>query len=128
MGVSHGGLLFVCGEAVRSLRLADRNGAPRGLRDERKRSVIRGGGAAVDRVVGAPGHQHYGLFFEAKQRPPSPIESIVVRTRDDAWGTPSWVGAGGGAVALMVLLLSGYPTLPECAPLSSYRYGNKVLL
>jgi len=26
----------------------------------------------------------------------------------------------------MVELLSGYPTLPESAPLSSYRYGNEV--
>ena len=36
------------------------------------------------------------------------------------------VGAGGGAVALMVELPSGYPTLPESAPSSSYRFGNKV--
>ena len=33
---------------------------------------------------------------------------------------------GSGAVALMVELLSGYPTLPESAPLSSYRYGKEV--
>ena len=26
----------------------------------------------------------------------------------------------------MVELLSGYPTLPESAPLSSYRFGNEV--
>ena len=46
--------------------------------------------------------------------------SVIVRTRDDASGTRSGVGAGGGAVALMVELLSVYPTMPESAPLS-YR-------
>ena len=52
--------------------------------------------------------------------------SVIVRTRDDASGTRSGVGAGGGAVALMVELLSVYPTMPESAPLSSYRCGNEV--
>ena len=42
--------------------------------------------------------------------------SFIVRIRDDAWGARSGVGAAGGAVALMVELLSGYPTLPERAP------------
>ena len=51
--------------------------------------------------------------------------SVIVRTRDDASGTRSGVGAGGGAVALMVELLSVYPTMPESAPLS-YRCGNQV--
>ena len=44
------------------------------------------------------------------------------RKRNDASG----VGAGDGAVALMVELLSVYPTMPESAPLSSYRCGNEV--
>ena len=44
--------------------------------------------------------------------------SVIVRTRDDASGMRSGVGAGGGAVALMVELLSVYPTMPESAPLS----------
>ena len=52
--------------------------------------------------------------------------SVIVRTRDDASGTSSGVGAGGGAVALMAELLSVYPTLPESTPLSSYRCGNEV--
>ena len=52
--------------------------------------------------------------------------SVIVRTRDDASGTRSGVGAGGGAVALMVELLSVYPTMPESAYLSSYRCGNEV--
>ena len=42
--------------------------------------------------------------------------SVIVRTRDDAPGTRSGVGAGGGAVALMVELLSVYPTMPEVPP------------
>ena len=50
--------------------------------------------------------------------------SVIVHTRDDASGTRSWVGAGGGAVALMMELLSVYPTMPESAPLSSYRCDN----
>ena len=51
---------------------------------------------------------------------------MVSRTRNDASGTRSGVGAGGGAVALMVELLSVYPTMPESAPLLSYRCGNEV--
>ena len=50
----------------------------------------------------------------------------LYRTRDDPSGTRSGVGAGGGAVALMVELLSVYLTMPESAPLSSYRRGNEV--
>ena len=42
--------------------------------------------------------------------------SVIVRTRDDASGTPSGLGAGGGGVALMVELLSVYPTMPEVPP------------
>ena len=42
--------------------------------------------------------------------------SVVVRTRDNAWGMRSGVGAGGGAVALMVALLSGYPTCRNAPP------------
>ena len=52
--------------------------------------------------------------------------SVIVRTRDDAWGPLSGVGAGGGAVALMVELLSVYPAMPESAPLSLYRCRNEV--
>ena len=47
---------------------------------------------------------------------------VKERKRNDASG----VGAGDGAVALMVELLSVYPTMPESAPLSSYRCGNEV--
>ena len=48
------------------------------------------------------------------------------RTRDDASGTRSGVGTGGGAVALMVEILSVYQAMPESARLSSYRCGNEV--
>ena len=52
--------------------------------------------------------------------------SVIVHTRDDASGTRSGVGAGGGAVTLTVELRSVYPTMPESVPLSSYRCGNEV--
>ena len=39
---------------------------------------------------------------------------------------PRGVGDGGGAVALMAELLSGHPTLPDSAPLSSYMFSNEV--
>ena len=49
-----------------------------------------------------------------------------MRTRDDARGARSGVGAGGDAVAPMVEILSSCPTLPDGAPLSSYRCANEV--
>ena len=52
--------------------------------------------------------------------------SVIVRSRDDASGTHSGVGAGGGAAALLVDLLSVYPTLPESAPSLPYRCRNEV--
>ena len=47
--------------------------------------------------------------------------SVIVHTRDDASGTRSGVGAGGGAVALMVELLPVYPTwrAPSCRPIDA---------
>ena len=66
-------------------------------------------------------------FVSAAKRVIKPNRgSVIVRTRDDASGRRSGVGEGGGAVALMVELLSVYPTMPENAPLSSYRCGNEV--
>lgn len=41
-------------------------------------------------------------------------------------GAGSGVKAGGGAVPLMVELLSRYPTRMESAPLSTYRFGDGV--
>ena len=51
---------------------------------------------------------------------------VRVRTRDAARGPRSGYRADGGAVALMVELLSCHPTLPDSAPLSSYRSGRDV--
>ena len=42
------------------------------------------------------------LFSGRNKRRPSPTGSAIVLTRDDAWGTPSGVRAGGGAVVLTV--------------------------
>ena len=53
--------------------------------------------------------------------------SAIVRTRDEALGAHSGVGAGDDAIALRELL-SGYSTLREGAPLSSYLYRKKVSL
>lgn len=52
--------------------------------------------------------------------------SVIVRTRSAVRGPRSGLGTGGGAVALMVDLLSRYPALPERAPLASYRSDNGV--
>ena len=49
-----------------------------------------------------------------------------MHTRDYTHGAGVGVGSGGGDVALMVNLLSAYPTLPASASLSLYRYGNEV--
>lgn len=51
---------------------------------------------------------------------------VRARTRDDVYGPRSGYRAGGGAVALMVELLSCHPTLPDSAPLSSFRSGREV--
>ena len=47
-------------------------------------------------------------------------------TRDEVYGPRSGYGTGGGAAALMVVLMSRHPTLPDHAPLSSYRDGRYV--
>ena len=44
--------------------------------------------------------------------------SAVIRVRDVAHGTRSQIGAGGGAVALLVELMSCHIALPGSAPLS----------
>ena len=104
-----------CGEAGRNLRLAYRISAPRALLDEGRRWVIRGGGR---RLTSLQRHQTTGneARFSGPKGDQAQQGLVIVRTRDDAWGGRSVVGAGGGAVALMVELLSGYLTLPERAP------------
>ena len=51
---------------------------------------------------------------------------MCIRDRDEIHGPRSGYRADGGAVALMVELLSCHPTLPDSAPLSSYRSGREV--
>ena len=52
------------------------------------------------------------------------IGSVRVRTRDEKAGPRSGYLAGGGAVALMVELMSFHRSLPVSAPLSSYNCGK----
>ena len=54
------------------------------------------------------------------------VGNVIVRTRSEFRGPCSELGAGDGAVALMVALLSCFGALPEHAPLSSYRSGRQV--
>ena len=53
------------------------------------------------------------------------IGEVRARTRDEISGPQSGYRADGGAVALMELM-SCHTTLPDDAPLSSYRIGNEV--
>ena len=48
------------------------------------------------------------------------------RTRDEISGPQSGYGADGGAVALMVELMSCHAMLPDDTPLSSYRICREV--
>lgn len=52
--------------------------------------------------------------------------SSVIRERDAARGTRSQIGTGGGAVALLVELMSCHITLTGSAPLCSYRKSGGV--
>ena len=52
--------------------------------------------------------------------------NVRARTRDEAYGPRSGCRAAGGAVDLMVALLSCHSTLPDSAPLASYRCGREV--
>ena len=117
--------LFICGEVRRNLRLAYRCAAPRVRLDEGRRSVVPGGGW---RLTLLQWHQSTSIEvrFRSHNGDQAQQGSVIVRTRDDAWGPRSGVGAGGGAVALVVELLSGYPTLSESPPLLISQYGNEV--
>ena len=52
------------------------------------------------------------------------IGEVRARTRDETSGPQSGYRADGGAVALMVELMSRYATWPNDAPLSSYRISG----
>ena len=54
------------------------------------------------------------------------IGSVRVRTRDEITGPRSGYRAGGGAVALMVELMSCHRSLPASPPISSYNCGKSV--
>ena len=51
---------------------------------------------------------------------------VLVRTRDAVRGLGSSLREGGGAVALLVELLSIHPNLPSSAPLASFRESGRV--
>ena len=52
------------------------------------------------------------------------IGEVRARTRDETSGPQSGYRADGGAVALMVELMSRHATWPDDAPLSSYRISG----
>ena len=52
--------------------------------------------------------------------------NILVRTRKNGRGVGSILREGGGAVALLVELLSVHPNLPSGVPLASYRQSENV--
>ena len=54
------------------------------------------------------------------------VGSVRVRTRTEVRGSKSSFRVDGGAVALMLELMSCFPGLPDHAPLSSYRCGKSV--
>ena len=68
--------------------------------------------AGERRLTSLQWHQASGIDLLSRRHKGDQAQqgSVIVRTRDDAFGAGSGVGAGGGAVALMVELLSGYPT------------------
>ena len=52
------------------------------------------------------------------------IGEVRARTRDETSGPQSGYRADGGAVALMVKLISRHATWPDDAPLSSYSISG----
>ena len=52
--------------------------------------------------------------------------SVHVQTRTEIRGPKSSFREDDGTVALMLELMSCFPSLPDRAPLSSYRCGNSV--
>lgn len=54
------------------------------------------------------------------------IRSVRVPTRNDVRGLRSSFGVNGGAVALVLELMSCFSCVPEHAPLSAYRCGKAV--
>ena len=66
------------------------------------------------------------IHFRGHKGDQDQIGEVRARTRYEISGPQSGYRADGGAVALMVELMSCYATLPDDAPLSSYRIGREV--
>ena len=66
------------------------------------------------------------MNFRGHKRDQDQIGEVRARTRDEISGPQSGYRADGGAVDLMVELMSCHATLPDDAPLSSYRIGREV--
>ena len=67
-----------------------------------------------------------GINFRGHKGDQDQIGKVRARTRDEISGPQSGYRAGGGAVALTVELMSCHATLPDDAPLSSYRFGREA--
>ena len=112
------------GEVRRNLRLVDRTGIPRALLDKARRSFLPGG----QRLTSLNWLQaaSFEVHFRSHKGDQAQQGSGFVRTRDCTGGPFSGVEAGGGAVALRVELLSGYPVLPESAPCRRVRSVKRL--
>ena len=73
----------------------------------------------------APLHWHKAtgvrVRFRGHKGDQSETGACVTRVRDVARGASSQIGAGGGAVAVLVELMACHLALPEDAPLCSFR-------
>ena len=67
-----------------------------------------------------------GINFRGHKGDQDQIGEVRARTRDEISGPQSGYRADGGAVALMVELMSCHATLPDDAPLFSNRIGREV--
>ena len=66
------------------------------------------------------------MRFRGHKGDQAQVGSVIVRTRSEARDPCSELGEGGGAVAIMVALLSCFAALSEHAPLSSYSSVRQV--
>ena len=66
------------------------------------------------------------MRFKGHKDDQKQIGSIRVRTRNEVRGSNSSFRVDGGAVALMLELMSCFSSLPDHASFSSYRYGKSV--
>ena len=64
------------------------------------------------------------MNFRGQKGDQDQSEEVRARTRDEISGPQSGYRADGGAVALMVELMSRHASLPDDAPLSSNRISD----